>query len=41
MVDIRILEDEAKKELDEKLNNLGMAVTQEVKTEGSVKSTPF
>lgn len=40
MDDIRKLEEETKRELDERLEKLGMAPrTQE--PEGSVKSTPF
>ena len=36
-----MLEDEVKRELDQKLDNLGMATAKETKAEGSTKSTPF
>jgi len=41
MDDIRELEEETKRELDEKLEKLGMAPARDYRPEGSVKSTPF
>lgn len=40
MADIRMLEDEVKRELDQKLCNMGMNTASGTK-EGSVRSTPF
>lgn len=41
MADIRMLEDEVKRELDQKLCSMGMAAAPETRNEGSIKSTPF
>lgn len=41
MADIRMMEDEVKRELDQKLNSLGMATTEDSTTAGSIRSTPY
>lgn len=39
--EIRLLEDQVKKEIDSKFNELGMQRNKETNTAGSVKSTPY
>lgn len=41
MADIRLLEDQVKKELDDKINQLGLTAGSDVKAAGSTKSTPY
>lgn len=41
MDDIRILEDEVKRELDAKINDLGLTSQLQLNESGSIKSTPF
>jgi hypothetical protein len=41
MDDIRMLEDQIKQELDQKMSEMGMKIENDTKSTGSIKSTPY